>query len=84
MHKTYDDGTGQKGIGINTFAERMGLSVDYVTKLCRDGNIFGARKNPLTKKWWIYPPAKLLCTPRPKRNGILTPKGSTLLGAEQG
>lgn len=56
----HDDGIGKIGLGVSAFALRMGLSVVYVTKLCRDGKIFGARKHPLTKKWWIYPPAKLL------------------------
>jgi hypothetical protein len=30
-----------------------------VLYLCRTGRIFGARLHPLTRKWWIYPPAKL-------------------------
>jgi len=47
-------------VSVRAFAERLGLSEKRVTEYCRKGRIFGARKHPLTGKWWIYPPAKLL------------------------
>lgn len=47
-------------VSVRAFAERLGLSERLVHRYCRQGRIFGARKHPLTKKWWIYPPAKLL------------------------
>ena len=43
-----------------TFARRLGLSAEHVEWLCRLGRIEGARLHPLTRKWWIYPPAKLV------------------------
>ncbi len=50
-------------VSVRAFAERLGLSEDLIRKYCLQGRIFGARKHPLTKKWWIYPPAKLLPPP---------------------
>ena len=50
-------------ISARAFAERSGLSEKAVVRYCKLGRIFGARKHPLTKKWWIYPPAKLLPSP---------------------
>ncbi|AKR43312.1 hypothetical protein [Methylophilus sp. TWE2] len=50
-------------ISVATFARNLGLSEVVVYKYCKQGRIFGARKHPLTKKWWIYPPAKLLPKP---------------------
>lgn len=41
------------------FAYVHGLSERCVVKYCREGRIVGARKHPLTKKWLIYPPAKI-------------------------
>jgi hypothetical protein len=75
-------GLGQKGLGAHAFAESHGLSERYVVNLCRSGKIFGARKHPLTKKWWIYPPAKLLCDPRPKRENTSTLMHITSLSVE--
>jgi hypothetical protein len=48
------------GISLRRFAEQVGLSESYLLRLCRAGRVFGARKHPLTKKWTIYPPARLL------------------------
>lgn len=59
-NKLHDDGLGQKGLSAAAYANSIGLSVSRVTRYCSEGRIFGARKHPLTKKWWIYPPAKLL------------------------
>ncbi len=72
------DGLGNSGLSISAFSERSGLSNETIVRYCREGKIFGARKHPLTKKWWIYPPAKLLCQPRAKSVNISTPKGSIL------
>jgi hypothetical protein len=51
-------------LSVRAFAERSGLSEAVILRYCRKGRIFGARKHPLTKKWWIYPPAKLLPNPK--------------------
>jgi len=50
----------QQGVSLATFSEMTGVSVKQLLRYCRIGRIIGARKHPLTKKWWIYPPAKLL------------------------
>lgn len=47
-------------VSVRTFAVRLGLNESTVLQYCRKGRIFGARKHPLTGKWWIFPPAKLL------------------------
>lgn len=60
MSKRMDDGNGGKGVGINAFATRLGVSSSYVSKLCRQGRIDGARKHPVTGQWWIYPPARII------------------------
>jgi len=59
-NQLHQDGLGKKGLSVSAFAERHGLSTDTINRYCRMGKIFGARKHPLTKKWWIYPPAKIL------------------------
>lgn len=79
------DGIGGEGIPIGVFAARLGVSLRCLYRLCKRGQVFGARKHPLTKKWWIYPPAKLLCSVNPKRqhaNGS-TLKASGLAECEQ-
>jgi len=50
-------------VSAAAFARNHGLKHSQVLYLCRSGRIFGARLHPLTRKWWIYPPAKLV--PRP-------------------
>lgn len=50
----------QEGVSLATFSLITGVSVSALQKHCQCGRIIGARKHPLTKKWWIYPPAKLL------------------------
>ena len=73
MIKPYFDGINRNGLPAAQFAAQLGLSSRYVLNLCRNGKVFGASKHPLTKKWWIYPPAKLLCEPRK-----LSASGSTV------
>lgn len=58
------DVMGNKGMSLRAFAEKSGISIGCLQKYCREGKVFGARRHPLTKAWWIYPPAKLLCQPR--------------------
>lgn len=79
----HEDGLGGEGLSIVSFAERHGLSIAYVQKLCRTGKIFGARLHVKTRQWWIYPPAKLLCSTRKKQGNTSTPMTSTLLDAKQ-
>lgn len=49
----------QDGISLRRFAEQTGVSERILLRWCRAGKVVGARKHPLTKKWTIYPPAKL-------------------------
>ena len=77
------DGLGSIGMSARMFAENSGLSEGYVLKLCREGKIFGARLHSRTRKWWIYPPAKLLCEKRPKRENTSTPMPSISLDVKQ-
>jgi hypothetical protein len=50
----------QPGVSAQAFAESTGINLQTVLRYCKNGRILGARKHPLTKRWWIYPPAKLL------------------------
>ena len=47
------------GISLRRFAEQIGVSERCLLGWCRAGKVIGARKHPLTKRWTIYPPAKL-------------------------
>lgn len=49
----------QDGIPLRRFAEQIGVSERCLLHWCKTGKVVGARKHPLTKKWTIYPPAKL-------------------------
>lgn len=48
-----------EGISVSRFAASVGVAESTVRHWCKVGKIIGARKHPLTKKWFIYPPAKL-------------------------
>ncbi len=50
----------QQGVSLATFSRTSGVSEQQLQRYAKAGRIIGARKHPLTKKWWIYPPAKLL------------------------
>ncbi|MBI5626492.1 MAG: hypothetical protein HY935_04730, partial [Nitrosomonadales bacterium] len=50
----------QEGMSLDTFSRLSGVSVQQLQRYAKTGRIIGARKHPLTRKWWIYPPAKLL------------------------
>jgi hypothetical protein len=50
----------QEGVSLATFSHTTGVSVQQLQKYAKAGRIIGARKHPLTRKWWIYPPAKLM------------------------
>ena len=59
MSKLRPDTHQQQGVSAQTFADRTGISLKSVLGYCKAGRIIGARKHPLTGRWWIYPPAKL-------------------------
>lgn len=50
----------RNGVSLTKFSHLTGVSEAQLLKYARAGRILGARKHPLTKKWWIYPPAKLI------------------------
>ena len=59
-HSSPHEATPAGAVSARAFAERFGLTERTVLRYCKLGRIFGAAKHPLTKKWWIYPPAKIL------------------------
>ncbi len=50
----------QEAMSLATFSLQSGKSVKYLQKLAKAGRIIGARQDLLTKKWLVYPPAKIL------------------------
>lgn len=50
----------QQGVSLVAFSLVTGVSAAQLQRYAKAGRIIGARKHPLTKKWWVYPPAKLL------------------------
>jgi hypothetical protein len=48
-----------EGISLRKFAEQTGIPEAVMRRWCRAGKVIGARLHPLTRKWTIYPPAKL-------------------------
>jgi hypothetical protein len=48
------------GFSLETYSGMTGVSIDRLRRYAVAGRIIGARKHPLTKKWWIYPPATLM------------------------
>lgn len=49
----------QEPISLTRFAAQIGVTERCLRRWCTQGKIIGARKHPLTKRWVIYPPAKL-------------------------
>ncbi len=45
---------------VATFCRQTGFTEATILKYAKAGRLLGARKHPLTKKWWIYPPAILI------------------------
>lgn len=83
-NKLHADGVGGQGIPLREFARSIGVSETCMQRWCRAGKVFGARLHPLTRKWWIYPPAKLLCVPRNLRADSSIRMSSTSRANEQG
>lgn len=50
-------------LSIQAFAEREGLTHGQVMRCIKRGEVLGARKDARSKKWAIYPPAKLMRRP---------------------
>lgn len=47
-------------VSARVFALRCGMRLGQVIYYCRTGRIQGARRDPVTLQWSIFPPAKLL------------------------
>ena len=54
----------QGGISLSEFATLHGLTHLQATKLVKAGKILGASRHPLSKHWFVFPPAVLLERPR--------------------
>ncbi len=52
------------GMTVQAFAELEGLTHQQVVTAARGGKILGARQDCRSKRWYVYPPAKLLARPR--------------------
>lgn len=59
------------GMSVQAFADKEGISKHQVLSMAKRGLVMGAQQDSRSKKWWIYPPAKLLQQPRSytKRQG---------------
>jgi hypothetical protein len=53
-----------EGMSLEAFSFATGISVKRLLHYCRLELIVGASKHPLTRKWLIYPPAKLVTSRR--------------------
>lgn len=49
---------------VQEFAEREGLTIAQAIYRFKKGQVLGARKDARSKKWAVYPPAKLLSRPQ--------------------
>lgn len=55
----------QGGLTLQEFAAAHSLTKSAALRYVKSGQVLGARKNPQSNKWWVYPPATLLAVPRP-------------------
>ncbi|MBI5439344.1 MAG: hypothetical protein HY936_10450 [Nitrosomonadales bacterium] len=74
------------GLSLQEFAAKEGISDSYLRRLIRCGLVLGASKHPLSKKWRIYPPARIAdssCSIRPtiRKRGTVGQRGADALGA---
>jgi hypothetical protein len=73
----------QDGVPLTRLARLTGLSLRQLQLWASRGRIIGARKHPLTRKWWVYPPAKLVlsdgCPHRLQRSISVTVAGEVAL-----
>ena len=49
----------QPGMTLAAFALMTGIPIQRLRRYARTGRLVGARQNPLSKEWWIYPPAQI-------------------------
>lgn len=49
-----------EGKTLNRLSYETGISVETLQHYCQKGRIIGAQKHPLTKRWIVFPPCKLV------------------------
>lgn len=54
------------GVSVQAFAYQQGISLGMARYYVKTGRVIGARQDARSKKWTIYPPAKLTVSPRSK------------------
>lgn len=47
-------------VSVRALADRLGVREATLLHWCRKGRVIGAFKHPLTKKWWVFPPARIV------------------------
>lgn len=52
------------GMTVQAFADQQGIPLKMLRYYIKTGRVVGARQDSRSKKWTIYPPAKLTVTPR--------------------
>lgn len=52
------------GMSLQAFADKEGISKRQMLSMVKRGLVMGAQRDSRSKKWCIYPPAKLLQQPR--------------------
>lgn len=52
------------GMTVQAFADQHGVPLSMMRYYVKTGRVIGARQDSRSKKWTIYPPAKLTVTPR--------------------
>lgn len=48
------------GISAADLARRLNLTITTVNRWCEQGRIVGARRDPITWQWWMFPPGLLI------------------------
>lgn len=73
------------GMSVQAFADKEGISLKQAHYFIKRGLVFGARQDARSKKWAVYPPAKLLTEPRKRKAagdaGRDTPRAAPPSGA---
>jgi hypothetical protein len=54
------DGIGSIGYPLSAYSLFTGIPIKQLLSYIWHDRIYGARKHPLTRKWWVYPPAIIL------------------------
>ena len=55
------------GISVQAFADIEGLTLKQAFYCIKRGKVLGARQDARSKRWFVYPPAKLLERPRTRK-----------------